>query len=98
MARKDQKKSRKDQYRDILENAGIRFEDCTVLAFNFEREKGPEIFHLWLMLDKRRPKYYLFDCWERTAQVVIPKDESISDIVCDIATRADGVKVNPNLL
>lgn len=98
MARTVKKTARKDQYRAIMDKAGIRFEDCRVLAFMFERPLGPETFHLWLMLDERRPKYYLFDCWEKTAQVIIPNDYAVSEIVCDIATRADGKKTTPNLI
>lgn len=92
------KPTRKEEYRAILEKDGIRFEDCRVLAFTFERAKGPETFHFWLMLDERRPKYYLFDCLEKKAQVIIPNDDAVSEIVCDIATRADGKKTTPNLI
>lgn len=98
MARTVKKTARMEQYRAIMDKAGIRFEDCRVLAFTFERAKGPETFHFWLMLDERRPKYYLFDCWEKTAQVIIPNDDAVSEIVCDIATRADGKKTTPNLI
>jgi len=98
MAKKITKTARKDQYRAIMEKDGIRFEDCRVLAFTFERPLGPETFHLWLMLDQRRPKYYLFDCWGKTAQVIIQNDDAVSEIVCDIAIRADGKKTTPNLI
>lgn len=98
MAKTSNKSTRKVQYRGILAKAGIRFEDCRVLAFTFERPLGPETFHLHLMNADPRPEYHLFDCWEKTAQVVIPNDAAVSEIVCDIATRADGKKTTPNLI
>ena len=75
MAKKSTKTAREDQYREILAKAGIRFEDCRVLAFTFERPLGPETFHLHLMNADPRPEYHLFDCWEKTAQIIIPNDE-----------------------
>ena len=93
------KKSTKyEEYREILAKGGIRFEDCLVLAFVFEHEKGPEKFHLWLMLDQRRPKYHLFDCFDKIAQVIVPKEEAITEIICDIANRAGGKRTTPNLI
>ena len=92
------KPTRKDESRAILEKDGIRFEDCRVLAFAFDGPGGPEIFHFGLMLDLRRPEYYLFDCWEKMAQVIIPNNDAVSEIVFDIATRADGKKTTPNLI
>lgn len=88
--------SRAQQYRAILAERDIRLEDCKVLAFAFEQGK-PGTFHLWLMSDQRRPKYYLFDSAERTAYVVCPKDENVLQVVRDIAARLDGKEIQPNL-
>lgn len=84
--------ARGDQYRAIMEKQGIG--EYRILAFQFEKKK-PETFHIWLMMDPRRPKYYLFDCWEKYAQVIIPKDDAIAEIITDIATRVGGEKITP---
>lgn len=98
MARKATKKTtREQQYRDILEPAGIRIEDCEILAFRVAREsgKGPEIFHYDLMA--RKPSYYLFDCFDDTAVVVAPKDKKNTDIINDVAAGCGGVKTSINM-
>ncbi len=98
MARTTKKTARKDQYRAILEKDGIRFEDCRVLAFTFERPLGPETFHLHLMNAHPRPDYHLFDCYENMANVIIPADEQIAARVQELAEQVGGKKTTPNLL
>lgn len=98
MAKKSTKTTRKDQYREILAKAGIRFEDCRVLAFTFERPLGPETFHLHLMNADPRPEYHLFDCWEKTAQIIIPNDEPTAARVQELAEQVGGKKTTPNLI
>ena len=84
-------------YREILERSGIRFEDCNVLAFAFKEEWLPELFHFGLMLHEPRPVYYLFDCWDIYAYVIVPKDEKNSDVIIAIAEKDGGEKRTPNL-
>ena len=98
MAKKSNRATRKDQYRAILAKAGIRFEDCRVLAFVFERPLGPETFHLHLMNAHQRPDYHLFDCYENMANVIIPADEQIAARVQELAEQVGGKKTTPNLL
>lgn len=97
MAKKATKTTRGDQYRAILERVGIRFEDCKVLAFAFKQERRPELFHFGLMLHKPRPVYYLFDCWDKYANVVVPKDEKNAAVIIAIAEKDGGEKTTPNL-
>lgn len=98
MARTVKKTARKEQYRAIMDKAGIRFEDCRVLAFTFERPLGPETFHLHLMNADPRPEYHLFDCWEKTAQIIIPNDEPTAARVQELAEQVGGHKTTPNLI
>lgn len=98
MAKTSNKSTRKDQYRGILAKAGIRFEDCRVLAFAFERPLGPETFHLHLMNENPRPEYHLFDCLEKTAQIIIPNDEPTAARVQELAEQMGGKKTTPNLI
>ena len=97
MAKKTGKTTREQMYREILERVGIRFEDCQILAFTFKHEKRPELFHLGLMLHKPRPVYYLFDCWEKYANVIVPKDENNAAVIIAIAEKDGGEKTTPNL-
>lgn len=98
MAKKSTKQTREQEYRDILAKDGIRYEDCRVLAFTFERPLGPETFHLHLMNADPRPEYHLFDCWEKTAQIIIPNDESTAARIQELAEQVGGHKTTPNLI
>ena len=98
MARTVKKTARKDEYRAIMDKLGIRFDDCRVLAFAFERPLGPETFHLHLMNADPRPEYHLFDCWEKTAQIIIPNDESTAARIQELAEQVGGKKTTPNLI
>ena len=97
MAKTDKKVSRKDKYRAIMDKDGIRFENCNVLAFAFKHEKRPELFHFGLMLHEPRPVYYLFDCWDKYANVIVPKDEKNAAVIIAIAEKDGGEKTTPNL-
>ncbi len=87
---------RKDQYREILAQYGKRLEDCRVLAFEFENEYGPEIFHYELM-HPLRPVYHLFDCFGKIAQIVVPKDPENEAMAIQLAESCGGEKTTPNL-
>ena len=97
MARLVKKSTREQVYREILERAGIRFEDCNVLAFAFKQERRPELFHFGLMLHEPRPVYYLFDCWDKYANVIVPKDEQNAAVIIAIAEKDGGERTTPNL-
>jgi hypothetical protein len=90
------KETRELLYRSILERDGIRYEDCKVLAFVFETESGPQIFHYKLM-HPMRPVYYLFDFMEKIAQVVIPKNQDIEQKIISLAENVGGKKTTPKL-
>ena len=98
MAKKSERPPRKEQYRAIVENAGIRFNDCRILAFVFEPPARPETFHLLLMNARPRPEYHLFDCWGKMAQIVIPNDESTAARIQELAEQDGGHKTTPNLI
>ena len=91
------KETRAKQYREILAGIGIRFEDCRILAFTFKQERRPELFHFGLMLHEPRPVYYLFECWGKYANVVVPKDEENAAVIIAIAARDGGESVTPDL-
>lgn len=97
MAKKTAKLTREQAYREILDRAGIRFEDCTVLAFGFKQELRPELFHFGLMMHEPRPVYYIFDCWDKYANVIVPKDEKNAAVIIAIAEKDGGEKITPNL-
>ena len=97
MAKKSSKATREQVYREILEQSGIRFEDCNVLAFAFKQDRRPELFHFGLMLHEPRPVYYLFDCWDKYANVIVPKDEKNAAVIIAIAEKDGGEKTIPNL-
>lgn len=96
MAKKSSKATRGDQYRSILESYGKRLEDCKVLAFAFETESGPEIFHYELM-HPLRPVYHLFDCSGNVAYIVVPKDPENEEMAVQLAESCGGSKTTPNL-
>ena len=96
MAKKSNKATRGDQYRSILESYGKRLEDCKVLAFAFETESGPEIFHYELMYPLR-PVYHLFDCFGKIAQIVVPKDPENEEMAVLLAESCGGEITTPNL-
>lgn len=96
MAKKSSKATRGDQYREILASYGKRLEDCKVLAFAFETESGPEIFHYELMYPLR-PVYHLFDCFGKIAQIVVPNERENEEMAVQLAESCGGEKTTPNL-
>lgn len=96
MAKKTGKATRGDQYREILASYGKRLEDCKVLAFAFETEYGPELFHYELMYPLR-PVYHLFDCFGKIAQIVVPNDPKNEEMAVLLAESCGGEKTTPNL-
>lgn len=92
----ESKASRGEQYRAILAEYGKRLEDCKVLAFSFEGEGGPALFHYELM-HPLRPVYHLFDASGNVAQVVIPIDAENERMCVELAESCGGEKTTPNL-
>ena len=97
MAKKTSKATREQIYREIIEKEGLKWDDCKVLSFAFKQERRPELFHFGLMLHEPRPVYYLFDCWEKYAYVIAPKDEKNAAVIISIAEKDGGEKITPNL-
>ena len=95
MATKSKKLTREQEYRQIMEKDGRRFEDCRVLSFVFEYPMQTELFHYGLMAEK--PDYYLFDCWEKNANVIVPADEQNAAVIVGIAEKNGGKKTITNL-
>lgn len=88
-------KTRESQYREILAKCGIRIEDCRILSFVFKQERRPELFHFGLMFNDA--VYYLFECWGKYANVVVPKDEQNASIIIGLAKR-DGGELTTSIL
>lgn len=84
-------------YREIIKKEGRKWDDCKVLALAFKQERRPELFHFGLMLHEPRPVYYLFDCWDKYANVIVPKDEKNAAVIVAIAEKDGGEKTTPNL-
>ena len=97
MAKKTTKLTREQSYRAILATEGTKLEECRVLGFTFESERRPECFHYDLMLHDPRPTYYIFDCWEKNANVVVPDDDANAGVIIAIAERDGGKKTMANL-
>jgi len=70
-------------------------EDLRALAFRFPDTKGPERFHYTLLFGSGQ--YWLFDCWDDIAQVVIPDSDTIEQIIKDAAAKDGGIKITPEL-
>lgn len=87
---------RADQYRQIMAGYGIRIEDCKILAFSFDSESGPELFHYELMAPLR-PVYHLFDYFGKIAQLVVPVDKENEKMCIQLAESCGGEKTIPNL-
>ena len=87
-----EKKTIKDQYAAILKGKGVSLRDCKVLAFAFEGPGGPEKLHYGVMMSEPRLQYYIFDCWEGRAQVVVPNDDFVIAAIERIVAELGGSK------
>lgn len=96
MAKKTAKLTREQVYREILGKDGIRFEDCRVLSFVFQYPRWAERFHFDLMAQKS--VYFLFDSWEKYANVIVPNNEQNAAVIIAIAENNGGEKTTPNLI
>ena len=96
MAKKSSKATASDQYREILARDGMNFDDCKVVAFEFESASGVDVFHFELMYPLR-PVYHIFDGWENVAQIVIPKDAENERMLRQLAESCGGLFVKPRL-
>ena len=95
MAKKSSKTTREQIYREIIEKDGRKWDDCKVLSFAFKYQMQTELFHYGLMAEK--PDYFVFDCWEKYAYVIAPKDEKNAAVIIAIAEKDGGEKITPNL-
>ena len=77
-------------YRKIMAAYGRELDGCKVLAFSFEKESGPELYHYQLL--NFRPKYFFFDCFGKMAQVIIPKDTEAEQMCIELAEESGGKK------
>ena len=68
-----------------------------MLSFVFEKENGPERFHFRLLLTVPGPGYYLFDCFDKTANVIVPNDDDNAVWIQQLAEQVGGHKTTPNL-
>lgn len=96
MAKKSNKATIGDQYREILASYGKRLEDCKILAFSFNCPEDTALFHYGLMSDK--PDYFFYDCTGTYAAVVSPKDEQNAAKIVSISERIGGRQTTPILL
>lgn len=92
-----EKKTLKDQYAAILKGRGVSLRDCKVLAFAFDAPRGPEKFHYDVMMSEPRLQYYIFDCWDERAQVVVSNDDFVIAAIERIALELGGSKTMAEL-
>lgn len=85
-----------DQYREILARYGKNFDDCKVVAFEFDSEAGVDVFHFELMYPLR-PVYHIFDGFENVAQIVIPKNAENERMLEQLAESCGGSSIKPRL-
>lgn len=83
-------KTRKAQYRAILNEKGLDLDKCKILAFFFP---NPETFHYRLM--ESGIDYYIFDCGKNEsgkayAQIVMPRESE--QALTDLAVKEGGVR------
>ena len=97
MAKKTTKTTRDERYRAIMEKDGFAPDEWRVLSFVFEKENGPERFHFRLLLTVPGPGYYLFDCFDKTANVIVPNDDDNAAWIQQLAEQVGGHKTTPNL-
>lgn len=97
MAKKTGKTTRADRYAAIMERDGFVPDEWYVLSFVFESESGPERFHYGLLLVEPAPGYYLFDCFDKTANVIVPHDDGNAALIQQLAEQVGGKKTTPNL-
>ena len=89
---KTAKQTKGEQYRAILESMGIR--EYRILAFVFSDQDAPERFHYKIM-DPLPVNYYLFDCYDKTAVVIIPP--CFEETFVQLAKTLGGQQTMPNL-
>ena len=92
---KQTKRSKADEYKAIMEKYGHGPDEWRVLSFVFKYQMQTELFHFGLMAEK--PDYFVFDCWEKYANVVVPNDEQNAKWVQEIAELSGGHKTTQNL-
>lgn len=84
----DKKITKGQQYEAILSQKGVSLSDCRVLGFRFpDFPLHAQSFHLRVMC---RVKYFLFDCFDDNAYIVIPKDSTDDDLLKEIAKELRG--------
>ena len=66
-----------------------------VLSFVFYYQMQTELFHYGLMAEK--PDYFVFDSWDKYANIVAKKDERNAAVIIAIAAKNGGEKTTPNL-
>lgn len=96
MAKKERKKTRKEQYAETLANYGVALEDCSVLAFEFGSDAGPRNFHFRL-IEQAREIYHFVDCVGKVAQIVMPANSANEEMVVQIAESCGGERITQNL-
>ena len=90
------KKTRENQYDEILDGLNKTLAQCSVLGFRFPDEAYAHGFHYGLM--NAHVDYLLFDSTaDGTAVVIIPKESEQADRIRAIAQQGGGNDYKPNL-
>ena len=84
-----------DQYRAILDRKGIALDKCTILAFMFPDSGKCAAFHYRVMDEITMEHYLLFDSRSELAQIVLEKDDKLTEKVKELAEQSGGKKTTP---
>lgn len=76
---------------------GLAPEEWHVISFVFDKESGPERLYYGLLMASPGPVYYLFDCFDKTANVIVPNDGDNAARIQQLAEQVGGKKTTPNL-
>lgn len=86
-----------EQYRDIMNGAGISPDKWRVVSFAFEKAGDAERFHYRIMAAGFMMFYYMFDCSGNIANVIIPNEDEQARRIQEYALALGGRKTTLDL-
>lgn len=84
--KKEKGVSREQQYRDIVEAAGIRLEDCMVLSYSFPDDASARAFHYDLYFS--HIKSLVVDCCGPASTIITTQE---MNVITDVEKRIDAL-------
>lgn len=90
------KVTRKEQYTEILSDKGFKWEDVSILSFEFQTDKQVEILHFELIIVLGW-KVVIYDGHGRVATVIVQKGFNAEQILRDYVAKKGGEEIRPYL-